>query len=152
MFTFDFCLIFHGQIHTLVSITEKIKYWWALDAELLQVATKGYSKVLTDSALQVNFFIHLHFFLKNAKTKVLSRPKPSVNMLRIHSGNTDGVNTSEIIIVTLRDLMKSNENLFIFAKLLFAHGNCWKLPWKVSWKVVFGSRVLQLWTFWAKYC
>ena len=70
-----------------------------------QVATKGYSKVLTDSALQVNFFIHLHFFLKNAKTKVLSRPKPSVNMLRIHSGNTDGVNTSEIIIVTLRDLI-----------------------------------------------
>ena len=70
-----------------------------------QVATKGYSKVLTDSALQVNFFIHLHFFLKNAKTKVLSRPKPSVNMLRIHSGNTDGVITSEIIIVTLRDLL-----------------------------------------------
>ena len=70
-----------------------------------QVATKGYSKVLTDSALQVNFFIHLHFFLKNAKSKVLSRPKPSVNMLRIHSGNTDGVNTSEIIIVTLRDLI-----------------------------------------------
>ena len=69
-----------------------------------QVAMIGYSKVLTDSALQVNFFIHLHFFLKNAKTKVLSRPKPSVNMLRIHSGNTDGVNTSEIIIVTLRDL------------------------------------------------
>ena len=69
-----------------------------------QVATKGYSKVLTDSALQVDFLFHLHFFLKNAKTKVLSRPKPSVNILRTHSGNADGVNTSEIIIVTLRDL------------------------------------------------
>ena len=76
-----------------------------------QVATKGYSKVLTDSALQVNFFIHLHFFLKNAKTKVLSRPKPSVNMLRIHSGNTDGVNTSEIIIVTLCDLERRVDNI-----------------------------------------
>ena len=64
----------------------------------------GYSKVLTDSALQVNFFLHLHFFLKNAKMKVLTGPKPSVNMLRIYSGNTDGVNTSEIIIVTLCDL------------------------------------------------
>ena len=73
-----------------------------------QVATKGYSKVLTDSALQVDFFIHLHFFLINAKTKVLSRPKPSVNMQRIHSGNTDGVNTSEIKIVSLRDLLASN--------------------------------------------
>ena len=78
---------------------------------VVQVATKGYSKVLTDSALQVNFFIHLHFFLKNAKTKVLSRPKPSVNMLRIHSGNTDGVNTSEIIIVTLRDLERRVDNI-----------------------------------------
>ena len=80
-------------------------------AESHQVATKGYSKVLTDSALQVNFFIHLHFFLKNAKTKVLSRPKPSVNMLRIHSGNTDGVNTSEIIIVTLRDLERRVDSI-----------------------------------------
>ena len=61
-------------------------------------------KVLTHSALQVDFLFHLHFFLKNAKTKVLSRPKPSVNILRTHSGNADGVNTSEIIIVTLRDL------------------------------------------------
>ena len=83
---------------------------------ILQVATKGYSKVLTDLALQVNFFIH--FFLKNAKTKVSSRPKPSVNMLRIHSGNTDGVNTSEIIIVTLRDLIyrpcKFTESVILF--------------------------------------
>ena len=39
MFTFDFCLIFHGQIHTLVSITEKIKYWWASDAELLSMSS-----------------------------------------------------------------------------------------------------------------
>ena len=77
----------------------------------VQVATIGYSKVLTGSALQVDFFIHLHFFLKNAKTKVLSRPKPSVNMLRIHSGKTDGVNTSEIIIVTLRDLERRVDNI-----------------------------------------
>ena len=62
----------------------------------MQVATIGYFKVLTHSALQVDFLFHLHFFLKNAKTKVLSRPKPSVNILRIHSGNADGVNTSEI--------------------------------------------------------
>ena len=50
------------------------------ETSLNQVATIGYSKVLTDSALQVDFFIHLHFFLKNAKIKVLTRPKPSVNM------------------------------------------------------------------------
>ena len=74
------------------------------EKNLYQVATIGYFKVLTDSALQVDFLFHLHFFLKNAKTKVLSRPKPSVNMQRIHSGNADGVNTSEIKIVTLRDL------------------------------------------------
>ena len=61
----------------------------------MQVATIGYSEVLTDSALQVDFIIHLHFFLKNAKVKVLTRPKPSVNMQRIHSGNADAVNTSE---------------------------------------------------------
>ena len=47
--------------------------------------------------------------------KVLSRPKPSVNMQRIHSGNADGVNTSEIKIVTLRDLMLSS-SVFIFKK------------------------------------
>ena len=80
-------------------------------AILNQVATIGYSKVLTDSALQVDFFIHLQFFLKNAKIKVLTRPKPSVNMQRIHSGNTDGVNTSEIIIVTLRDLERRVDNI-----------------------------------------
>ena len=57
---------------------------------------------LIDSALQVNFFIYLHFSLKNAKTKVLSRPKPSVSMQRVQSGNADPVNTSEIIIVQLR--------------------------------------------------
>ena len=65
--------------------------------ELKQVATIGYSKVLTDSALQVDFFIHLPFFLKNAKIKVLTRPKPSVNMQRIHYGSADAVNTSEIM-------------------------------------------------------
>ena len=63
--------------------------------DLLQVATIGYSKVLTDSALQADFIIHLHFFIKNAKIKVLTRPKPSVNMQRIHFGNADAVNTSE---------------------------------------------------------
>ena len=60
-----------------------------------QVAMIGYSKVLTDSALQVDFFIQLQFFLKNAKIKVLTRPKPSVNMQGIHSGNADAVNSSE---------------------------------------------------------
>ena len=34
MFIFDFCLIFHEQIHTLLSITEKIKHCSASDAEL----------------------------------------------------------------------------------------------------------------------
>ena len=68
---------------------------FALSERKYQVATISYSKVLTDSALQVDFFIHLHFFLKNAKIKVLTRPKPSVNMQRIHSGNADAVNTSE---------------------------------------------------------
>ena len=58
--------------------------------------------MLTHSALQVDFLFHLHFFLKNAKTKVLSRPKPSVSMQRVQSGNADPVNTSEIIIVQLR--------------------------------------------------
>ena len=34
MFIFDFCLIFHKQIRTLLSITEKIKDCSASDAEL----------------------------------------------------------------------------------------------------------------------
>ena len=72
---------------------------------VMQVATKGYSKVLTDSALKVNFFIYLNFFHKSAKMEVLSRPQPSVNMPRVYSGNTDPVNTSEIIIVASRDLI-----------------------------------------------
>ena len=33
-------------------------------------------------------------------------------MLRIHSGNTDGVNTSEIIIVTLRDLKEGCQKIY----------------------------------------
>ena len=95
-----FCLCIK---HTILSLPRYCKQ----EQPCVQVATKGYSKVLTDSALQVDFFIHHHFFLINAKTKVLSRPKPSVNMQRIHSGNTDGVNTSEIKIVSLRDLAKT---------------------------------------------
>ena len=34
MFIFDFCLIFHEQIPTLLSITEKIKHSSASDAKL----------------------------------------------------------------------------------------------------------------------
>ena len=63
MFTFDFCLIFHGQIHTLVSITEKIKYWWASDAELL--STSSWKKIKTSKINTTENFCYNFCYNRN---------------------------------------------------------------------------------------
>ena len=56
---------------------------------------EGLFKSINRLSIAGGFFHSPSFFPHKCQIKVLTRPKPSVNMQRIHSGNADAVNTSE---------------------------------------------------------